>query len=129
MKFNLIVSGSSSNTQAAYSAIEFAKEVIAAGHTLSQVFFYQEGVGLGNELVVPLADEFNAIDDWVMLAQKNTVKLVVCVSAAERRGVIGESQKIEFEKNSANLHPEFEVAGLGVMLEASLLADRTVTFK
>ncbi len=129
MQFNIIISGSPDGSQAAYSGNEFAKAVIAAGHTVNQVFFYQSGVTQANELVVPMADEYNALEQWLALANNHAVPLVVCVSASERRGIIDDSQMQEFQKTATNLHPQFTVAGLGVMLEASLQSDRTVTFK
>ncbi len=129
MKINLIVSGQAYNNQAAYSALQFAQCAVAAGYTISQVFFYQDGVTQANSLMVPLADEFNSVDEWVALAATQGIRLVVCISAAERRGVLNRAQQQEFEKQAHNLHASFDVQGLGAMHDACLTADRTVTFK
>ncbi len=129
MNINLIVNGGVYSNQSAYTAYRFAQHALAAGHRVTQVFFYRDGVTQANTLAVPLADEFNAVEAWAELAREHSVPLVVCVSAAERRGVLDPDQQREFAKTAANLHSEFEVQGLGAMHDASLTADRTVTFK
>lgn len=129
MNFNVLVTGGLYSTQSAYSALEFCRAAISAGNTISQVFFYQDGVTQATALSVPLGDEFDAVSAWTDLAALNHLDLVVCVSAAERRGVLNPAQAHEFEKDGANLHPAFTVAGLGVLHEAALASDRMVTFK
>lgn len=129
MQFNLLVTGGLYSTQAAYSALQFCRAAIDAGHSVSQVFFYQDGVTQASVLSATLQDEFDPLSQWLALAQDHGVELVVCVSAGERRGVIGAEQAVEFGKPSANLHPAFKVEGLGVLHAASLASDRTVTFK
>ena len=129
MKINVLVTGGLYDSQSGYSALQFCKATILAGHNIEQVFFYQAAVSQGSKLAEPLADEFNANESWVQLTKNNNVKLVVCISAAERRGIISEAQRIELAKESSNLHAAFTVAGLGALHEASLNSDRTVTFK
>ena len=82
-----------------------------------------------NSLAEPTADEFDSGAAWAELAMRHEVKLYVCISAAERRGVINAEQQQELGKPTSNLHPAFDVAGLGVMHDASLVSDRTVTFR
>lgn len=129
MKFNLFITGSLYSSQASYSALHFCRAAIELGHSITQVFFYQDGVTQGNQLSVPLADEFDSVSEWVKLAEQYQLNLVVCVSAAERRGVLNDEQAREHNKCSANLHPIFSVAGLGELHAASLASDRTVSFK
>ena len=93
------------------------------------MFFYQDGVTNGNRLSVPLSDEFNAVTEWTAFSRQFAVPLVVCVSAAERRGILSREQASEFAKDADSLHPQFSVAGLGALHRASLDADRTVSFK
>jgi tRNA 2-thiouridine synthesizing protein D len=126
---NILVQGGVCSSQAGFSALRFAKAAIASGHSVTQVFFYQEGVSQGSALTVPLGDEFDAPTAWAEFSANSGANLVVCVSAAERRGVLNESQALEFAKQAHNLHPSFSVEGLGVFHDASLQSDRTVTFK
>ena len=129
MRFNVLISGSLYSSQSAYSALQFCRSALAVGHSLSQVFFYQDGVGNANQLSAPLADEFDAVCEWAQFAREHDLELVVCVSAAERRGVLNNEQASEFAKQSANLHPHFVVAGLGALHRAALDSDRMVSFK
>lgn len=129
MNFNILVTGGVYSTQSGYSALQFCSAAVAAGHTISQVFFYQDGVTQGSSLLVPLADEYDANEHWARFSQETGAELVVCVSAGERRGVLNAEQAAEFAKPANNLHPAFRVEGLGTLHEASIGSDRMVTFK
>jgi len=104
MRINLLITGGLYNSQAGYRT-------------------------LGSRLSTPLEDEFEPVTAWAEFAKQNSVPLVICISAGERRGVISDGQAIEFDKGVGNLHREFSVAGLGVLHEAMLQSDRMVSFK
>ena len=129
MNINILITGGLYSRQGGYSALQFCRAAVTQGHTISQVFFYQDGVTHGNRLFVPMSDEPQLVEDWSQFSRQHDTPLVVCVSAAERRGVLNEEQAAEYGKDSNNLHPQFSVAGLGVFHEASLESDRTVSFK
>jgi len=129
MKINVLITGAAYSTQSAYSALQFCYSAVAQGHSISQVFFYQDAVTQASRLIVPLGDEFNCIDEWARFAEQHDTQLVVCVSAAERRGILNRDQADEFSKDANNAHPIFQVEGLGSLHDASLSSDRMVTFK
>lgn len=129
MQFNILVTGALYSSSSGHSALQFCLSAIDAGHSISQVFFYQDGVQQANRLSMPLDDEFEPVNAWAEFSQEHSVELVVCVSAAERRGVMSDEQAREFVKGSGNIHVAFSVAGLGALHDASLSSDRTVTFK
>ena len=129
MRFNILVTGALYSTQSAFSALQFCEAAIAADHTVEQVFFYQDGVSQASALSVPLSDEYDAVNAWVSFAKRSGSDLVVCVSAGERRGVLGQEQLAELNQVASNMHSSFRVEGLGVLHQACLTADRTVTFK
>lgn len=129
MKINVIVNGPLYSSQCGYSAIEFCNAAVNAGHTISQVFFYQDGVSQSSRLSRPLEDEFDSVEKWIEFSHKHAVPLLVCVSAGERRAIVSDQQAQEQQLGSGCIHSGFEVAGLGLMHEASLNSDRTVTFK
>lgn len=129
MKFNIVITGAPYESQAPYSALEFVRTALVLGHEVTQVFFYQGAVAVANSLTTPLTDEFNATDQWVELSQEQGVPLVVCVSAAERRGVLNKEQQQDLGKSGFNVHVAFAIEGLGSFHSACLEADRTVTFK
>ena len=129
MKINVLVSGALYSSQSGYSALRFCQAAVAAGHTISQVFFYQDGVTQSNRLSRPLDDEFEPVNRWVNFSEQYSVPLFVCVSAAERRGNMTDLQALDYRLGEGNTHSSFEVAGLGVLHDASIQSDRMVTFK
>lgn len=129
MQFNILINGGLYSSQSAYSALQFGRAAIGAGHSISQVFFYQDGASNANQLSSPITDEFDAVSEWADFAAEHELKLIVCVSAAERRGVLDTQQASELAKQTGNLHLQFEIAGLGALHLAALGSDRMVSFK
>ena len=128
MKFNLLIRGGIYQSQSAFHAQQFCRATIAKGHVISYVFFYQEGVSQANRFLLPLADEHQVIEEWVAIKNEHSLDLVVCVAAAERRGIIDDATAKESGDFNGNLHPGWRVAGLGSFIQACIDADRTVTF-
>lgn len=129
MQFNILITGGLYSTQAGLSAWQFARAAVSSGHTISQVFFYQDAVLHGTQFSVPMQDEVDVIALWAEFASEHQVPLMVCVSAAERRGVLSEPQAAEHGLEHFNIHPQYEIAGLGVLHEAAMMSDRMVTFR
>ncbi|MCR0999703.1 sulfurtransferase complex subunit TusD [Serratia rubidaea] len=128
LSYCLLVTGPAYGTQQASSAYQFAQALLAAGHRLSSVFFYREGVLNANRLSAPASDEFDLVRAWSELAQQHHVTLNVCVAAALRRGVSDEHEAREQGLAAANLQPGFTLSGLGALAEAALSCDRMVQF-
>lgn len=57
LSFAILVTGPAYGTQSASTAYRFARTLLAQGHTLSHLFFYQDGVCNGNGLHLPASDE------------------------------------------------------------------------
>ena len=129
MTFNILVLGALYNSQSGYSAWRFVNAAAAAGQQVSQVFFYQDAVAQANRLSNPLSDEFDPVSSWQAFAEKHNTKLLVCIAAAERRGVMSDELANELKYLNGNLADGFEIAGLGAWQEATLSSDRLVTFK
>ncbi|AMX02484.1 sulfurtransferase complex subunit TusD [Microbulbifer thermotolerans] len=128
MKFALAVHSAPHTSQSAASALRFARALLAQGHELYRVFFYCDGVHNGSVLAAPPQDEADLVGEWQALQQAHGLDLVVCIAAAQRRGVLSESEAGRLEKSAANLAPGFELAGLGQLADAIANADRLVTF-
>ncbi|OAN17089.1 tRNA 2-thiouridine(34) synthase TusD [Photobacterium jeanii] len=128
LNYVVVVDGPAYGSQAARSAYQFAQAVVAQGHQLSRVFFYQDGVHNGSSLSVPASDEFDLVAAWQALANEHKVELQTCVAAALRRGIIGQQEAELNGLTSANLADGFEQAGLGGLAEALLTADRVIQF-
>lgn len=128
LNYCLLVTGPAYGTQQASSAWQFAQALLAAGHRITSVFFYREGVLNANQLTSPASDEFDLVRGWVALAQQHGVELNVCVAAALRRGVADEQEAAQLALGAANLQPGFTLSGLGSLAEAALSNDRLVQF-
>jgi tRNA 2-thiouridine synthesizing protein D len=54
--------------------------------------------------------------------------LVVCIAAALRRGVLNQEEAERYEKSTHNLAQEFNISGLGQLVDAAVNSDRLITF-
>jgi len=114
--------------QAADTAYQFARAVLAQGHELFRVFFYHDGVNNATRLATPPQDDRNIVNRWSELAAASNVDLVVCVAAAQRRGIADADEARRNGKDADNLAPGFRISGLGQLVEAAIEADRLVEF-
>jgi tRNA 2-thiouridine synthesizing protein D len=114
--------------QASDTAYLFAKAAIAKGHEVFRVFFYHDGVNNATRLTVPPADDRNIVNRWSALALENNIDMVVCIAAAQRRGLMDENEAKRQGKDANNIAPGFRISGLGQLVEAGIQCDRLVTF-
>lgn len=128
LNYVLIVNAPVYGKQKSLTAYRFALALIARGHQLSQVFFYQDGVSNASQLVVPANDEFDLVNAWQTLGKQEGVKLETCVAAALRRGMIGPDEAALHGLLSYNMASDFTQVGLGSLAEALLTADRVIQF-
>ena len=128
MKISVIIHGSPYSSQSAISALAFSKAAIKSSHEIYQVFFYHDGVFNSTSLSIPPQDETFPGQLWAEFAIQENVKLVSCISSASRRGIQNTAEVKRHDLKSANLNMAYEIAGLGELVEASLVSDRTITF-
>ena len=117
MKIGLLVNEGPYNHQAADTAYQFARAVLAKGRQVQRVFFYNDGVNNASKLTEPPQDDRHIVNRWSKLAAEHGIDLVVCVAAGLRRGLVEE-----------NLAPGFRISGLGQLVEAGIESDRLVAF-
>ncbi len=128
MKFGIVVNEGPYQHQSSDSAYQFAKAALAAGHEVFRVFFYHDGVNNGTRLTVPPQDDRNVVERWSELAQEHELDLVLCVAAAQRRGLLDADEAKRNGKDADNIAPGFRISGLGQLIEAAIQSDRLVTF-
>ena len=128
MRFGILVNEGPYTHQASDTAYRFAAAAIESGHEISRVFFYHDGVNNGTRFSVPPRDDRNIQVMWSDLAAKHGVDLVVCVAAAQRRGILDANEAKRHGKDGDNVAPGFRISGLGQLMEAAIEADRLVTF-
>ncbi len=116
------------NHQASDSAYQFTKAALEKGHEIFRVFFYHDGVYNGTRLGVPPQDDRNITQLWQELAEQHDLDLVVCVAAAQRRGILDPDEAKRHGKDADNIAPRFRISGLGQLIEAGIKADRLVVF-
>jgi tRNA 2-thiouridine synthesizing protein D len=128
MKFSILVNEGPYQHQASDSAYNFAKAVLAKGHEIFRIFFYHDGVNNGTRLTVPPQDDRNIVNRWTELAKQHNLDLVVCIAAAQRRGLLDENEAKRHSKDANNIAPGFRISGLGQLIEAGIQAERLVVF-
>jgi len=114
--------------QASDTAYQFTKAAIAAGHEIFRVFFYHDGVNNATRLAVPPQDDRNIAKQWSELATANNLDMVVCIAAAQRRGIMDADEAKRQGLDADNLIEGFRISGLGQLIEAGIEADRLVVF-
>ena len=87
MKFSVMVNEGPYTHQASDSAYQFIQAALSAGHKIFRVFFYHDGVNNGTRLTTPPQDDRNIVNRWSELASEYDLDLVVCVAAAQSRGI------------------------------------------
>jgi tRNA 2-thiouridine synthesizing protein D len=128
LRFGIVINEGPYTHQAADSAYRFATAALEGGHEIFRVFFYHDGVNNGTRYTVPPQDDRNLQNLWSDLAAKHQIDLVVCVAAAQRRGILDESEAKRHGKDGDNIAPGFRISGLGQLIEAAIEADRIVLF-
>lgn len=128
MRFGIFVAEGPYQHQASDSAYLFSRAALAGGHEILRVFFYHDGVNNGTRLTTPPQDERNVVARWSELAARHGIDLVVCVAAAQRRGIVDAREAERHAKDAHNLAPGFRISGLGQLVEAALDADRFLVF-
>ncbi len=128
MKFSIVVNEGPYTHQASDSAYHFTKAVLARGHEVFRVFFYHDGVNNATRLTTPPQDDRNIVNRWSKLAQGSELDMVVCVAAAQRRGIVDEGEAKRNGKDATNMAPGFRISGLGQLVEAGIQSDRIVVF-
>ncbi len=128
MKFGIVVNEGPYTHQAADTAYQFTKTALEAGHDIYRVFFYHDGVNVGTRMSVPPQDERHIQRNWTELAEKYDLDMVLCIAAAQRRGIMDEKEAKRQGLDGDNVAKGFRISGLGQLIEAGIQADRLVTF-
>ncbi len=128
MKFGIQVNEGPYQHQASDTAYQFTKAALEKGHEIYRVFFYHDGVNNGTRLATPPQDDRNITTRWAELADKYDLDLVVCVAAAQRRGIADTDEAKRNSKDTDNIHPRFHISGLGQLIEAGIQSDRLMVF-
>ena len=128
MKLSIQINEGPYQHQASDSAYQFTKAALAKGHEIFRVFFYHDGVNNATRLAIPPQDDRNITQLWTELQKEHELDLVVCIAAAQRRGLLDEDEAKRQGKDTNNIAEGFRISGLGQLIEAGIEADRLVVF-
>lgn len=128
MKFTIQINSSPYHSSASQTAYQFVKTALSSGHQVLRVFFYHDGIYHALKQAVPPDDEWQWREQWSELAKCHQIDLVVCISAAQRRGLLCTEEMQRLGLNEDNLAEGFRISGLGQLIEAVILADRFIVF-
>lgn len=128
MKYTIQINSSPYQASSGETAYQFIKSALEMGHEVSCVLFYQEGVYHAFRYATPPDDEVQIVSRWTALASKYDLDLLVCISAAQRRGLLEVNEAKRQGKMDNDLADGFRIAGLGQWVESVLKADRFIEF-
>ena len=128
MKYTIQINEGPYQHQASDSAYQFAKAALEKGHEIFRVFFYHDGVNNGTRLGLPPQDDRNVTRLWAELADQHQLDLVLCIAAAQRRGLLDENKAKRGGKDADNIQAPFRISGLGQLIEGGIQSDRLIVF-
>ncbi|WP_421134597.1 sulfurtransferase complex subunit TusD [Alteromonas sp. A079] len=126
--YSILVTSPPYYGDAALRMASFIDGVLDNGDTVDNVFFYGEGVHHCNQFAVQTGDEFYSYEYWTQLSSSHNTALLVCVTAAIKRGVVSVDEAKDNGVDGANLVAPFQQAGLGEFFTALHACNRLVQF-
>lgn len=128
MKYTLVVLGAPFTSNAGRSALNFAEALARSEHEIFRVFFYQDGIHQTSAIHSTPQGEDALTQAWQTFCQSNKIDAVTCIAAAARRGIVNDAERARHNLEHSNLAGEYDLSGLGQLVEAMAVSDRTVTF-
>lgn len=122
MLFVIQINSSPYQSQSVSTALQFCRAVVKH-HQLKRIFFYQDGIYNALATVTSNPGTVNLNQQWTQLATEHHIDLLVCISAAQLRGLQSETSGQPCQPS-----PGFRIGGMGEMAEAMIEADRFIVF-
>jgi tRNA 2-thiouridine synthesizing protein D len=126
--FTLLVTSAPYSNQSAYSAYRFAMAAVESAHQVKGIFFYQSGTLNGSALQLIPSDEFDLHNAWKNISTEHNIPLLVCVSAATKRGITNAEDADDSDRVNHSLSVKFQSVGLGDLAILLADSDRLVQF-
>lgn len=128
MIYSLLIHTSPSSRASALAALQFAQALLHAGHQVHRLFFYGDGVLTANGNSLLPQDDHDLHNAWRQLIANHQLDAVVCISAALKRGVLDAPEAQRHQRPAANLSAEYDLSGLGQLMDAAVHSDKLITF-
>lgn len=127
-EYSVLITSPPFNGDSAQRALSFIKGVISNGDTINHVFFYGDGVYHTNSLMLETGDSLFTYGEWKNLSSAHNVNLMVCITAAVKRGIVSQQEAKENGMGQSNLQAPFQQAGLGEFFTSLHNCERLVQF-
>lgn len=128
MKFSIQINSSPYQSNSGLTAYRYITALLKQGHQVFRVFFYHDGIYHAFKYATPPDDELQQLAQWTKLAKDFQIDLVVCISAAQRRGLLCADEARRQGKMEVDVAEGFRIAGLSQLIEATLVSDRFLVF-
>jgi len=128
MRYAILVTCSPQQRAASDTAYRFAATALTMGQEIVRVFFHGEGIYHALGTLTPPAEESDPVQRWGELAERHGVDLVICVAAAQRRGLLTPEENRRRHYRDDLVASGFRIAGLSQWVEAAQRAERVVVF-
>ncbi|MEY4767758.1 MAG: sulfurtransferase complex subunit TusD [Pseudomonadota bacterium] len=128
LKYAIQINASPYASDSSWIAYQFVQTVLTLNHQIYRIFFYQEGIYHAFRYAQPPENEFSLTEQWSALAKSHDIDLVVCISAAQKRGLLSIEEAQRQQKVDQDLAEGFRISGLSQWVEAILIADRFLIF-
>ncbi|MBJ7536660.1 sulfurtransferase complex subunit TusD [Marinomonas transparens] len=130
MQYTLLITGSPYQSKACHTALRFIRACIEKHpNAIKGVFFYGDAVLVGSQIPQPPRDEINLLQAWQDIAQEHNIPLYLCIAAAVRRGIISEEESRRYELKQHSLAENFQLEGLGTLVELIHTTQKVIQFR
>ncbi len=102
--------------------------MIAQGHEIVRIFFYQDGVLTASNNLVVAQDQQDIAKQWQTFITEHKLDAVVCIAAALRRGILDQTEAQRYQRAAVNLAEGYQLSGLGQLHDGLQQADRVISF-
>ncbi|MGB0784481.1 MAG: sulfurtransferase complex subunit TusD [Marinomonas sp.] len=130
MQYTLLITGSPYQSKACHSALRFIKAAVSKyPNSIKGVFFYEDAVLVGSQIAQPPRDEINLTKEWQDIAEQQNIPLYLCIAAAVRRGIINENESRRYALEQSTLAKNFQLEGLGTLVDLMNTTHKIIQFR
>lgn len=126
IRTSILITSSYTHADAIRRAMLDIEAIYADGGIVDNVFFYAAGVDQTNQWLEP--DALAIARAWAQLSQSYQFPLLVCVTAAERRGIYDTEIANQKQLPVSNMSSLFSAVGMGEFFARLHDADRLVQY-
>ncbi|CAL4324076.1 sulfurtransferase complex subunit TusD [Buchnera aphidicola] len=127
--YTILVMGSPHSTENAISAFLCAKCLLKnKKNNIKNIFFYGNGVLNANNMINTPIESINLVREWYQLSKFFFIKLYICISSAQEKGILSNEMSKSLGFLHGNLHKGFYLTGLSTLVYSMLSSDHFLQF-